>query len=286
MLVFKTQPARHNRVRLRAILFLLLFAGAGGVRADWRDDLSSPEPGDFPLLRPVKLEYQCGWAGLTAGSVEALFSRPSAALCELDAKASTTGLARALWKLDATHLARADAATLRPIEVRQREIYRSQTVQTNLDFDGTGVDQLRESTTDKNPARTKHYDFHDLRDLATALLYVRSQKLHDGDVYHLVVYPASAPYLATITVLSHEKLKVKVGTYSTIKIDLKLERITKEMTLIPHGKFKHATGWLSDDDDRIPLRLNAQIFVGSVWLELTKMTPTQSSPAPAQGLDQ
>ena len=43
------------------------------------------------------------------------------------------------------------------------------------------------------------------------------------------------------------------------------------MKLEPHGKFKHATGWLSDDADRLPLRMNAQIFVGSVWVELQKV---------------
>jgi hypothetical protein len=44
-----------------------------------------------------------------------------------------------------------------------------------------------------------------------------------------------------------------------------------DMTLVPHGKFKRATAWISDDSDRLPLRMNAQIFVGSVWVELVKV---------------
>lgn len=256
--------------RVGCLLLMLILAGAAGVRADWRAGLST-EPGPFPPLRPVKLEYQCGWSGLTAGHVEAQFSRPEPETCELEAKAATTGLARALWRLDATHEARGNLVTLQPLAVRQKEVYRAQTVRTELDFDASGVERLRESTTDKNPARRKRYDFPNLYDLQTALLLVRSQKLNTGDVYRMVVYPATAPYLATVTVQGRERVKVKAGSYPAIKMDLRLEKVTGDMKLEPHGKFKRATGWLSDDADRLPLRLNAQIFVGSVWVELEKV---------------
>jgi hypothetical protein len=253
------------------LFVLLLLAATGSLRADWQDQLSPPEPGGFPPLRPVTLNYQCGWAGLTAGHVDAQFSRVTADTCELDATAATTGLARALWRMDATHMARGNLLTLKPLTMRQQEVYRSQTVRTELDFDDDGVERLRVSTNDKNPARRKRYDFPNLYDLQTALLYVRSQKLETGDVYRIVVYPGTAPYLATVTVLGRERIKVKAGSYPAIKLDLRLERVMRDMTLAPHGKFKRGTAWLSDDQDRLPLRLNAQIFVGSVWLELAKV---------------
>jgi hypothetical protein len=259
-----------------ALLLGLLLLAATGVPgadgADWRDQLSRPEPGPFPLLRPVTLEYTCGWAGVTAGHVEAQFTRPEAGVCMLEAKAATSGLARTLWKLDATHVSRGSTETLRPESVRQKEEYRSQTVKTSLDFDDRGVERLRESTGEKNPAKPKRFDFPNLRDLQTALLFVRSQKLQNGDSYRLVVFPATAPYLATVTVEGREKIKVKAGTYAAIKLDLKLEKVTNDMKLAPHGKFKRGTGWLSDDEDRLPLKMNAQIFVGSVWVELVKAT--------------
>ncbi len=254
----------------RFLPLLLLLAAATGVRADWRDQLSPPEPGAFPALRPVHLDYQCGWAGVPAGRVGVQFVKAGDE-CVLDASAATIGLARTLWRIDATHEARANLATLKPIEVRQREVYRSQTIQTDLNFDADGVDRLRTSTNDKNPERHRRFDFPNMFDLATALLYVRSQPLETGRVYNIVVYPATAPYLATVTVLGREKVKVKAGTYPAIKLDLKLQKVTKQLTLAPHGKFKHAIGWLSDDSDRLPLKLNAQIFVGSVWLELEKV---------------
>jgi hypothetical protein len=254
----------------RLFALLLLLAATVAARADWQDELTGPEPGEFPPLRSITLEYECGWAGLTAGRVSVEFSRMDD-MCVLDATAATTGLARVLWRMDATHEARGHLLTLRPESVRQKEFYHYQTIRTDLDFDEDGVDRFRESTQDQKPARRKRYDYPDLFDLQTALLFVRSQKLDTGDVYRLVVYPATAPYLATVTVLGREKIKVKTGSYPAIKIDLQLEKVTDDMKLVPHGKFKHGTGWLSDDADRIPLRLNAQLFVGTVWAELVKL---------------
>jgi len=259
-------------MKFRMLLLLALAAGAASLRGgEWRAELSPGQPGAFPPPRPVKLEYLCGWAGLTAGHVAAEFSRPGAGVCELEASAATTGLARALWRLDATHDARANALTLKPISVRQKEVYRAQTVRTELDFDDAGVERFRESTADHNPARRKRFQFPNLYDLQAALLYLRSQKLPTGQVYRIVVYPGTAPYLATVTVLGRERIKVKAGSYPAIKMDLRLEKITGEMSLEPHGKFKHGTAWLSDDESRLPLRVTAQIFVGSVWAELEKV---------------
>jgi hypothetical protein len=254
-----------------AVLMALAVCGVASARGDWRADLSSPGAGNFPPLRPVTLEYECGWSGLIAGTVTARFSRVAGDLCELKVTAATTGFPRALWRMDATHDAMADVAAMRPVAVRQKEMYRAQTISTDLDFDDGGVWRLRQSTTDKSPARRKRYEFPNLYDLQTALLYVRSQALETGSTYRMVVCPGNCAYLATVTVLGREQIKVKAGSYPAIKIDLKLQKVNGEMKLEPHGKFKHATGWLSDDADRLPLRMNAQIFVGSVWVELQKV---------------
>jgi hypothetical protein len=42
----------------------------------------------------------------------------------------------------------------------------------------------------------------------------------------------------------------------------------KKLELEPHRKFRRATVWISDDANRIPLRIEAQIFVGTVFAEL------------------
>jgi hypothetical protein len=49
---------------------------------------------------------------------------------------------------------------------------------------------------------------------------------------------------------------------------LKLSRVGKNLELQPHRKFRRASIWVSDDSDRLLLRAEAQIFVGSVFAEL------------------
>ena len=106
----------------------------------------------------------------------------------------------------------------------------------------------------------------------STMLYLRSQPLRDGDVYRLVVYPATSPYLATLTVADRSSITIAAGTYPALKLDLQLSKIGKEGELEPHKKFRHASLWVSDDSDRILLRVEASIFVGTVFAELQSIT--------------
>jgi hypothetical protein len=49
---------------------------------------------------------------------------------------------------------------------------------------------------------------------------------------------------------------------------LQLNKLGKNLELEPHRKFRRANVWISDDADRVILRIEAQIFVGTVFAEL------------------
>ena len=97
-------------------------------------------------------------------------------------------------------------------------------------------------------------------------------------VQRIVVYPATSAYLATLTVLGRERLTVPAGSYNAIKLDLQLSKIGKEHKLEPHRKFRRATAWISDDPDRLMLRIEAQIFVGAVFAELQSIEFDNAKP--------
>jgi len=177
-----------------------------------------------------------------------------------------------LWKLDVNHQAVANAETLRPIESQQTENYRSKKLATHLTFRDDGVTRARTEGEGSSAAtKTRQFSFPNLFDLHSALLYLRSQPLRDRSVYRVVVYPATSAYLATITVIGREKISVHAGSYNAIKVDLQLNKIGKNLELQPHRKFRRATIWVSDDADRILLRIEAQIFVGTIFAELQSM---------------
>ena len=247
----------------------MLAPWASSLAADWQATLSKGPAGNFPELRPLRAFYRFGWSGVTAATGEIHFTKPSNDRFQLEGTGRTTGFVRALWKLDVTQRAVANSHTLAPIETQQTESYRSKKISTHLTFTNIGVTRLRtEGEGGAAKKTTREFTLPSLFDLHSAALYLRSQPLKQGNVYRLAVYPATNAYLATIKVTGRDKISVRAGTYNAIKLDLQLKRVGKHLELEPHKKFRRATIWVSDDAERLILRIEAQIFVGTVFAEL------------------
>lgn len=210
--------------------------------------------------------YGFGWSGFPCATAEIQLTKAGGDRIHLDITARTVGLVRALWKFDASHGSLVEASTLHPISVRQIENDRGKKIVTELAFNPGGV-LSKVTETPGVGTKTRRFDFPHLFDLQSALLYLRSQSLPERSVQRIVVYPATSPYLATVTVLGRQRVTVPAGTYNAIKFDLQLNRI-KDGQLQPHRKFRRASAWLSDDPDRVLLKIEAQVFVGSVICEL------------------
>jgi len=263
----------RTQFRIAGWLTAALFACCtSSLAASWQATVSKDPPGNFPELRPLHASYRFGWSGFTAATGEVRFTKPATDKFEFNGTGRTIGLVRALWKFDVTHRAIANAQTLHPIETHQTENYRSKRIVTDLAFTNSGVTRVRaEGEGSAAKANTKQFSFPNLLDLHSAALYLRSQPLKDNGIYRVVVYPATSPYLAILTVTGREKISVHAGTYNAIKLDLQLKKIGKHLELQPHRKFRRATVWVSDDSNRLLLRIEAQIFVGTVFAELQSL---------------
>jgi hypothetical protein len=258
---------RTGRIRRWLGLTLCAFASSS-FAADWQSSLTKDPPGNFPPLRSGRVQYRIGWSGITAGSVEARVSRPSPDRSILEGSGGSIGFVRALWRYDMSYRSVTDTRGMRPVESTQDETLRNKKQSTTLKFTAAGVSRVRTETTKPNDNKPKFFNMANLHDLQSAMLYLRSQPLKSGSVYRMVVYPTTNAYVATLTVSGREKIAVKAGTYNAIKFDLQLSKVGKTLQLEPHRKFKRATVWVSDDNDRIILRIEAQIFVGTVFCEL------------------
>ena len=265
-------PRMRVRIKLRpthCVITLVVALCTLLLGANWEATLSKEPAGNFPELRPLRASYRFGWSGFTAATGDVHFSKPTGDKFQFDGTGRTIGFVRALWKLDVNHRAVANAETLHPIETQQTENYRSKKIVTNLTF--TAAEVTRTRTEGEGAAAnttTRQFSLPNLFDLHSAALYLRSQPLKDRSVNRIVVYPATNAYLATLSVVGREKISVRAGTYNAIKLDLKLKRIGKHLELEPHKKFRRASIWVSDDAERLLLRIEAQIFVGTVFAEL------------------
>ena len=255
---------------MRSALALLLFVSNAVFAADWRDTLTSKK-GGTPALRPLTAEYEFGWSGFKAAEATAKFTHPKKQF-RLELSSKTIGLGRTLWKMDTTATSTVSAATLKPVKLVQVEKYSDKTLTTTVDYSASGVARLKvETPADKHPAKVKRFKFGQVYDLHSALLFIRSQPLRQGETIRLCVYPDTSPYLAEVTVTGREEVSAAGKKWPAIKGNLKLREITKDNTLIAHDKFKKATIWLSDDADRLLLRIETDVFIGKVWAELKKV---------------
>ena len=271
----RLRPAKISiliRPRILPTIFAFLAFCSSSLAENWEATLSKDPAGNFPEVRPLRASYRFGWSGLTAATGDVHFTKPSENKFQLDGTGRTIGFVRALWKLDVSYQAIASPETLRPIEAQQTETYRSKKIVTHLTFTNNGVTRARTEAKGGAEAKTRQFNFPNLFDLFSAMLYLRSQPLKDRSVYRVVAYPATNAYLATVTVVGREKISVHAGSYSAIKLDLQLKRIGKHRQLEPHRKFRRATIWVSDDAERLLLRIEAQVFVGTVFAELQSVS--------------
>lgn len=261
---------------MKPLLSLLLVLGLPGLlplhAADWRDTLT-PAAGKFPALRSLTARYAIRWSGLKAAETEVKFDRTKSGLLQLGIEGRTIGAARVLWRLDSEAVSTCSASTLRPVKLRQTEAYAKKTLTTTVNFTAEGPQTLRvPNPPDPTPPKVKKFKFPHVYDLPSGLLFIRSQPLRQGQTTRLCVFPASSPYYGEVTVTGREKIKAAGREWNAIRCDLRLQSVQKDFSLVPHQNFKKATAWVSDDNDRLLLRLEAEIFVGRVRVELEDVT--------------
>jgi hypothetical protein len=252
------------------------FLAASAVTEKWEATLTSPTAPSFAAPRPLRAKYDFSWSGITGASADIRVTKTADNGLQLEGSVHTTGLVRPLWKFDGTHVFVSDAKTLRPRSAQQIENFRRKKVVTNLVFDPNGVTSREIETPGPDgrseESKVRRFDFANVFDLYSAFLFLRGQPLKNNAVERIVVYPATSAYLATVTVVGREKITGPTGTHDAIKLDLQLSKIDKKRELQPHKKFRRATIWLSDDTDRLLLKIQAQIFVGTVLAELQSIS--------------
>jgi hypothetical protein len=251
------------------MILLLAWFGPAASAASWETTVTASSPPAFPNPRPLHAKYGFGWSGFPGATADVKLSKVDGDRLQLDLAAHTIGFVRSLWKFDANHSSIVEGATLHPVEVKQIENVRNKKTVTELSFASGGVtSKVTETPARKAGPKIRRFDFPNLFDLQSGLLYLRSQPLQERSVQRIVVYPATSAYLATVSVLGRERLTVPAGTFNAIKLDLQLSKVGKQRELEPHRKFRRATAWISDDPDRLMLRIEAQIFVGAVFAEM------------------
>jgi hypothetical protein len=267
----KTMPWRQLSTAFLIVCAAPLLASATD---DWRSTLTPMTPGPIGELRPIRAKYHYGWGGITAATGDFRFGRTPDNRLRFDASGGTIGLARKLWRFDVEHTATVDPRSLRPLQVTDVENVRKSYQKTQLTFTSSSVTSFREEREGStSESKTRTFEFPEVQSINSAYLLLRSQQLANGSTYRFVVYPATSAYLCTVTVRGRETVNSPIGRRQAIKMDLQLQKIDKDLQLQAHKKFRRGSIWISDDTDRLVLRIETQVFIGKVFAELQSVAP-------------
>lgn len=273
---------KMRRLRIANGLALLLMWGAGMVFAkdetpDWKESLTVVPPGEFPMLGPAVLSYNVSWNGVfKAGQADIVFGAGQGESIETRGVSRSSGPARVLWPYDAKVESQVDATRLLPLEVNQWEADREE---ENIYRTIFSDDEVRSywATNPKKAGKPKQerervFEEETVYDLISGVLYLRSFAWNDGaEPVSIVVFPFRDPYLVTARLLGREKRMHEGEAIDAMKFDLKVSKIRKNGSLEPMSKqLKSAHFWIGDDEFRLPLEIRAEIFVGSIRVQLTR----------------
>lgn len=155
-----------------------------------------------------------------------------------------------------------DESTFAPMSYALLQNEKGVLTETFVHADGLSLRGTRKSK--KNEPEliiTRDGDF----DPVTVAYLARSVSLNIGSMYQYRVFDGRAQYLLSFRVVKRERIKVKAGTYSALRIVPSVLNLTKPSK---QRKVKHATIWVSDDAYRVPLKMESQVLFGKVYGEL------------------
>jgi Protein of unknown function (DUF3108) len=273
---------------MRVLLVLLITAIPAFSQPEWASSLTQGGAGRLNVP-PCILDFELGWNNtIKAGTARVTVQEAGSSYWRASAQASSTGFARTMWSYDCAMSSIIDRQTLHPAFMQHSETDRSETCRYRVSFQPRRV--ITESTIlPKEGAASTSIavcGFSPIEDLLSIILYVRSLPLENGTSVTRVVQPWDKPYLTTFEVLGREKLKSGDQSLPCIKLAVKIRKIDREsLTLSSYKKMKTATIWVSDDAERLPVEMRAEIFVGYMSCRLTGKTflngKAAQSPAPS-----
>lgn len=262
---------------MRILLFLLVgvlsHSLARAEPPEWVKELTPGTAGTQRAVPPCKLTFDIGWSHVMTAGQATLTVREAGDFWRADATAASAGLARALWKYDCEMTSIMHRGDLRAHYLQHRETDSEETCRYRVAFERQRViTETKVQPVKGTPsASTALCAYGPMDDILSVILYVRSLELKNGQKITRVVQPWDTPYLTTFEVLGRESITYAGEKRPCIKLGLKIRKIDRTtLALSAYKKMKTATIWVSDDALRLPIEMNANVFVGFMFARLTQ----------------
>ena len=188
---------------------------------------------------------------------------------KIDAYGKTTGLVNWFTDVDDRYGAYIDTAAILPHQFYQsvREGKYKKDEWTNFDHPNKKIEV---KTLDNKTGKLKEPIYYDapaqVRDMVGGFLYLRNMdwsSIKTGDTICVKGFYADEFYNLKIIHSGKETIRVKAGKIRTVVL-----RPVMPKNKVFEGE-NSVTVWFSDDKNRIPVKINATMFIGEAGVELT-----------------
>ncbi|MDO9463813.1 MAG: DUF3108 domain-containing protein [bacterium] len=209
-----------------------------------------------------KFEYKISWLGIKAGSgsleLAEILDIDGREVLHIKARGDSIGLVSIICKIRdsmESYIDKEKQYSLKCIKDFREGFYKKKET-TRFDQEKHEA-YVNEKTIEILP---------EAKDPFACLYYIRAQELVVGETVSLNAYDNRKDHRLKVNVLKKETIKIEKNTYETILIEPVLEGLNLEGVLkVEDSKIKV---WLTDDERRIPVRVQMKITFGSIVVEL------------------
>lgn len=239
----------------------------------WKSELTSTKVGSHPKIPSCTLNFTLSWKGMVqAGTCRLEFAPPGESkrgAMVIKSTASSQGAAAALFPYKHHFWSEVEDSSLQTRYFKATdEDSKEKCVTTNRYSAGQVAVNEVATIFSTGVVKTQSFTFpHTSRDIFSAILFIRSQKLAIGETHTTLLLPFTSPYLLRIRCEAKEK---HMGR-DALRLSFAMTKIDKETGELKNYKKlkKPVTLWLSDDTDRVPLEIRAAVYIGDVRAVLT-----------------
>lgn len=223
-------------------------------------------PGPNPFHDGQRLVYRASWLGIPVATARLEIHRnpKDQSLWTAQAWIQTNPLADLLFRMRDYMEEDFHRGSFAPLSmyIRQHENRRLNQYRVSFDQAAGMVTMLK---TNRKGRRTRRVPAAHPWGPLSGVLMALSQPLAPGGAWAFHVFTGSADYVFNLRVLDRERLDTAAGPVAAFRIAPSLEYVSDGDL---RSRVHEATVWVSADQRRLPLRAEAQVFIGRVRADL------------------
>lgn len=262
----------------RAWLLAFLVGCAGAEAMSLQQPATPPatqDSGELGLNPGESMTFDVHLAGVLAGQAQLAVGDigmvDDKEAIVVRSRAATAGAAALIKQISDEGSTVIDVASGRPLALESKVVNGDKVTTSSAKFTGTVAEVLYKRPTDTEPRSTK-IDFGKtpVHDAHTAMAQLRGWKGTKGQARSLFLIGGRRLWRVDVTYVGEETIGSALGNRRAIVYDGKSYRARSNMSVESDKPARSFKVWLSDDADRVPIKVVAKTELGDIVMDLTE----------------